>query len=138
MSGNYGELRIESARNADMTTIAAAQGQKPTFTRVMVDDSTRWTLRGLHVIGEDTDFLIELGGNNENLRVENCVVMSTADASRWSARDWIDRASSGIRVSGMRMTIRESATKPCAHVRFNRTRGRDRSTFEPGNTPPKG
>jgi hypothetical protein len=40
MSGDYGELRIASARNVDMTTIAAAQGQKPTFARVMVDDST--------------------------------------------------------------------------------------------------
>jgi len=91
-----------------MITIAAADRQAPAFTRVLVSDSKAWTLRGLHVRGEGVDYLVRLDGNNEDVRVEDCVLMSTADASSWSAQDWIDRASSGIRVAGTRITIRNN------------------------------
>ena len=108
MSGSYGELRIESADNADTVTIAAASGHEPLFTSVLVRNSTNWTLRGLHVIAENAGYLIDLDGDNEEVRVEECVLMSTANASSWSAQDWINRASSGINADGMRMTIRNN------------------------------
>ena len=108
MSGDYGELRIESANNTDTITIAAANEQEPLFTSVLVRDSSAWTLRGLHVRGENAGYLIDVDGNSEGVRVEACVLMSTADASNWSAQDWINRASSGISVDGTRMTIRNN------------------------------
>ncbi|NND28067.1 MAG: hypothetical protein HKN97_05725 [Myxococcales bacterium] len=108
MSGDYGELRIESARNAEPITVAAADGEEPRFTSVLVRDSSAWTLRGLHVTGESEGYLIDLDGDNEGVQVESCVLMSTADASGWSAQDWIDRASNGIGVDGTRMTIRNN------------------------------
>ena len=107
-SGDYGELRIESTNNTDTITIAAANEQEPLFTSVLVRDSSAWTLRGLHVRGENAGYLIDIDGNSEGVRVEDCVLMSTADASSWSAQDWINRASSGISVGGTRMTIRNN------------------------------
>lgn len=108
MSGDYGELRIESANNTDPITIAAANEQEPLFTSVLVRDSSAWTLRGLHVRGEAAGYLVDIDGDSEGVRVEACVLMSTVDASSWSAQDWIDRASSGISVDGTRMTIRNN------------------------------
>ena len=115
MSGAYGELRIDSINNEAPVTIAAAEGQKPTFTSVLVRNSAAWALRGLHVVAESAGFLIDLDGSNEDVRVEGCVLMSTPDASGWSARDWIDRASSGIGVDGTRMTIRGNRLTNVAH-----------------------
>ena len=60
MSGDYGELRIESANNTDTITIAAANEQEPLFTSVLVRDSSAWTLRGLHVRGENAGYLIDV------------------------------------------------------------------------------
>jgi parallel beta-helix repeat protein len=108
MSGDYGQLSIESADNAETITLAAADGEEPRFTSVLVRNSSAWTLRGLHVTGERADYLIDLSGDNEDVQVESCVLMSTQDASSWSAQDWIDRASSGINVDGTRMTIRNN------------------------------
>ena len=115
MSGDYGELRIESADNADTITLAAAEEQEPRFSSVLVRHSKAWTLRGLHVRGENAGYLIDLDGNNEDVHVEDCVLMSTADASSWSAQDWITRASSGISVDGTRMTIRGNYLKNVAY-----------------------
>ena len=108
MSGDHGALRIEAAHNLDTITIAAADGQEPRFTSVLVRNSSAWTLRGLHVVGESADYLIDIAGDSEGVAVESCVLMSTADASGWSAQDWINRASSGISVDGTRMTIRNN------------------------------
>ena len=108
MSGDYGELRIVSADNSEMVTIAAMEGQEPVFTSVAVSNSAGWTLRGLHVRGEAVGHLVKLDGDNEEVRVEQCMLRSTADASGWSAQDWINRASSGMSVAGTRMTIRNN------------------------------
>jgi MYXO-CTERM domain-containing protein len=108
MSGDYGELRIESANNADAITIAAVNGQEPRFGSVLVRNSSGWILRGLHVRGESAGYLMDVDGNSEDVRVEACVLMSTADASSWSAQDWINRASSGISADGTRITIRNN------------------------------
>jgi parallel beta-helix repeat protein len=108
MSGDHGALRIESARNADTITLAAAEGQEPRFTSVLVRNSSAWTLRGLHVVRESGDYLIEVSGDSEEVAVESCVLMSTLDASGWSAQDWINRASSGISADGTQITIRNN------------------------------
>ncbi len=44
MSGDYGELSIESANNTDTITIAAANEQEPLFTSVLVRDSSDYTI----------------------------------------------------------------------------------------------
>ena len=108
MSGDYGELEIVSTDNSEMITIAAKEGQEPVFRSVLVRNSAGWTLRGLHVRGEGAGYLIDLDRDNENIRVEQCVLRSTADASGWSAQDWIDRASSGISVDGTQMIVRNN------------------------------
>ncbi|HEU5076432.1 MAG TPA: right-handed parallel beta-helix repeat-containing protein [Polyangiaceae bacterium] len=105
-TGDYGELSISGLVPEERLTLAAADAAEPRFSRVQLQDSANVTLRGLHVAGEAAGTLMELDG--EELVVEACVLMSAPDTTDWSAQDWIDRASTGIEVSGTVNTVRDN------------------------------
>jgi hypothetical protein len=108
LGGEHGELSISGVTYGEGLTIEAAEGEAPMLSHILVRNSSGVTLKGLTVVGEGAGFLIDLDGDNENLRVENCSLRSTEDTSGWSAQDWIDRASNGISVDGTAMTIRNN------------------------------
>ncbi|HEY6728095.1 MAG TPA: right-handed parallel beta-helix repeat-containing protein [Polyangiaceae bacterium] len=105
-TGDYGELSISGLVPEERLTLAAADGAEPRFSRVQLQDSANVTLRGLHVAGEGVGTLMDLDG--EELVVEANVLMSAPDSADWSAQDWIDRASTGIEVSGTVNTVRNN------------------------------
>ena len=126
-SGDHGTLSITGWSNTLGITIAAVEGETPELSSVLVRNSRGWTLRGLHVIGEGTSFLIDLDGDNEDIRVESCALRSTDDTAAWTAQDWIDRASNGISVDGTAMTIRNNYLK---NVGYGISVGADHSLVE--------
>jgi len=107
-SGWHGAIRIPGGYNRAPITIAAAPGATPQVGWVAVDGGTKWTIRGLAVspslapapLVKPPHDLVALGERGEDdcaeLVVEDCFVYSVLDASGWGAKDWMEKASSGI------------------------------------------
>jgi len=136
-TGDYGDLKIESFYNTAPITVAAAPGQQPRFRSILIRSSSHWVLRGLHVSPEfgegrrpgELIFLNAHGwrGPVHDIVVEDCVLRSAEDTSGWSPADWKEKACSGIRVDGTRMTIRRNTLK---NVRFGISVGASHSVVE--------
>lgn len=112
-AGEYGELSVSDAHHTTLVTIAAIDRESPRFSAVRIHDATGIKLRGLFVSSEAAGTLMELSG--ERLVVEECTLMSTEDTSDWSAKDWIERASSGIQAEGTDITLRGNVLKNVAY-----------------------
>jgi len=120
-SGYYGDLLIQSYYNTDSITIAAAEGHTPRFRSVLLRSSSHWALKGLHVspefgTGKKPRVLIDLESHGwrgpvHDVVVEECVLQSAEDTSRWSAEQWNELSSSGIEADGTRITLRNNRLK---------------------------
>jgi len=140
LSGYYGTLTINGKHNTQHVVIAAAQGAKARFARVVVRDSSFWTLRGLdvspsHAPTYSTATMIELQAYNQKgplkeIIVEDCQLRSVPDVSGWSAADWNNKAVNGFSVSGTKMTIRNNTLE---NVNFGINVGASYSLIK-GNT----
>jgi len=115
-NGYHGELSITGCYNAEPITIEPVEGHEPRFRAVRLRSSSHWVLRGLHVSGvfgpgKKPRTLIELSSHGwtgpiHDVTVEDCVVQSAADVSKWTKQDWNDKPSNGISADGTRMTVR--------------------------------
>lgn len=120
-NGNYGDVTIRKHYNTAVITIAAQQGHTPRFRSLLLQSSSHWALKGLHVSPEFGDgakprTMIEIQAHGWNgpvrdVLVEQCVLQSTADSSGWSAADWNQRSVSGIGADGERIVIRGNRLK---------------------------
>jgi hypothetical protein len=120
-SGDYGDLVIQGHYNSDCITIAAVEGHTPRFRSVRLRSSSHWALKGLHVspefgTGERPRTLIDLESHGwhgpvHDLVVEDCVLRSAEDTSRWSAEQWNTLACNGIEADGTRITVRRNRLK---------------------------
>jgi len=120
-SGDYGDVTIRKHYNADVITIAAQSGHTPRFHSLLLQSSSHWALKGLHVSpefggGRLPRTMIEVQAHGWNgpihdVLVEQCVLQSTADSSGWSADDWNERSASGIGADGERIVIRGNRLK---------------------------
>jgi len=119
--GNYGDLLIQSYYNSGPISIAAAQGHTPRFRSIRVRSSSHWALRGLYVSPESGTSkvprtLIDLESHGwrgpvHDIVVEECVLRSAEDTSRWSAEQWNSLSSNGIDADGTRITVRRNHLK---------------------------
>ena len=115
-SGDYGDVTIRKHYNTGVITIAAQQGHTPRFRSLLLQSSSHWALKGLHVSpefgsGAKSRTMIDVQSHGWNgpvhdVLVEQCVLQSTADSSGWTAADWNQRAVSGIGADGQRIVIR--------------------------------
>ncbi len=120
-NGYYGDLLIQNHYNADCITIAAVEGHTPRFRSVYLRSGSHWTLKGLYVspefgAGEKPRTLVDLESHGwrgpiHDILVEQCVLQSAEDTSRWSAAEWNELSSSGIEVDGTRITVRRNRLK---------------------------
>jgi hypothetical protein len=120
-NGYYGDLLIQSYYNADCITIAAVEGHTPRFRSVHLRSGSHWALKGLYVspefgAGEKPRTLVDLESHGwqgpiHDILVEQCVLQSAEDTSRWSAAEWNELACNGIEVDGTRMTVRHNRLK---------------------------
>ena len=120
-SGDYGDVTIRKHYNVGVVTVAAQQGHVPRLRSLLLQSSSHWALRGLHISpefgsGGKPRTMIEIQSHGWNgpvhdVLVEQCVLESTADSSRWSAADWNERSVSGIGADGERIVIRGNRLK---------------------------
>ena len=120
-SGNYGDLVIQSYYNADWITIAAVEGHTPRLRSVRLRSASHWALKGLYVspelvTGKKPRTLIDLESHGwqgpiHDVLVEQCVLQSAEDTSRWSAGEWNELSCNGIDVDSTRMTVRRNRLK---------------------------
>lgn len=120
-SGDYGDLTIQGYYNPGVITIAAVEGQTPRFHSVHLRSASHWAVKGLHVSPEFGDgkmprAMIHLESHGwqgpiRDVLVENCVLCSAEDTSKWSAADWNERSANGIDADGSRITIRGNRLK---------------------------
>ena len=107
-SGWHGVIRIASGYNAQPVTLAADAGHLPQVGWVEIGEGRNWSVKGLAVspslapkaLERPPRNLVTLGERggetSSNLVVEACFIYSALDASAWSAKDWIEKPSSGI------------------------------------------
>ncbi len=110
MSGNYGDLRVcvseAEISNPAFVTIAAAPGQTPVLTSLLVCSTTMWAFDGLKVqslaaAAHSTSFLVKIGDQGvsyptSNIVLENVTISSQDDVSSWTQAQWVSNARNGF------------------------------------------
>lgn len=99
--GDHGDVKF-GGDNPETITIAAEPGHFPRLGRLEITHGSNWHVKGLTVSPAyasspykgDIVTVAERGPGSAML-IEDCFIHSTADASDWSAADWM-RANSGI------------------------------------------
>ncbi len=117
-SGVHGTLTITNCYNITPITIAAEKGHTPCLSALRIRSGANWTIQGLTVSAEFADIyerhtLVDLDSHDwsgpvHDIILEDCTIMSMADASAWTAEDWDKLACNGIQADGTRMTIRHN------------------------------
>jgi len=125
-SGYHGELFVRGAYNAAPITIAAEPGEIPELRRVQLSAAQNWILRGLSIspshdpapLTQGTIVFVEnhgWHGPSWDITIERCDVFTVDDASGWGAAEWVNVASSGFRIDGDRVAVRNNRVR---NVRF--------------------
>ena len=110
MSGNYGDLRVcvydTQISNPAFVTIAAAPGQKPVLTSLLVCSTNMWAFDGLKVqslmaAAHSTGVLAFIGDQGasyptSNIVLKNMTISSQDDVSGWTQAQWVSNARSGF------------------------------------------
>ncbi len=137
MSGYHGAVTLQGYYNTSPITIAAAPGQKPELSRVLIQAGKNWKVSGLYVspgyaptYNRQTMFTIEshnYQGPVSDVVVEGCTLQSKADVSAWTASDWDQLSANGFSVGGSHITIRGNHLK---NVNFGISVGASDSLIE--------
>jgi hypothetical protein len=124
-NGYHGAIVIQGAYNAAPVTIAAQAGHAPRLRSLLVRAAQNWILRGLSIspshappLGQITIVDIEdhnFFGPAWDVELHDSDVFTVADASAWTANDWVGVASSGVSVDADRVTVRGCRVR---NVRF--------------------
>ncbi len=121
LGGYHGAVTLQGYYNASPITIAAAPGQKPELSKVLVQAGKNWKITGLYVSPEyaptyspATMFTIQshnYQGPVSDVVVDGCYLQSKADVSAWTASDWDQLSANGLSVGGTKITIRNNHLK---------------------------
>jgi hypothetical protein len=107
-SGWHGVLRVARGYQDQFLTIAAAEGHTPQVGWVEIGEGRKWRVRGLTIspslapapLARPPRHLVMLGERggeaSAELVIEDCFIYTVADASAWTAKDWVTKAASGI------------------------------------------
>jgi hypothetical protein len=125
-TGYHGPLTIQGAYNTSNVTIAAQAGHTPRLSRVFVRAAQNWILRGLSISpshatpAADVGSIVDIdddgfAGPAYDVEVSDSDIFTVADASGWTANQWVDDAASGVDIGSARVTIRNNRVR---NVRF--------------------
>ena len=113
--GLHGDAFYRGAYNVETITVMAAPGHTPILSTLHLQAAAKWRLIGLHVSPEPYgtyhgNHLIHFDthawhGPARELEVRDCVLYTSANTSAWSAQDWVDRHSDGIRILGKQVLL---------------------------------
>jgi len=139
-SGYHGEIFLRGGFNSDYITIASQDGHTPYLKRIWLSAVSKWVLRGLTVSPELAPeyksywihgliYIESHGwhGPSSDVIIENCYVYSVQDTSNWTEVDWNNLASTGIKVSGPDMVVRNNTLK---NINFGIVAGGDNIVAE--------
>lgn len=94
-SGDHGSVQL-SGDNKQLITIAAAPRHRPSLSRLVIRQGSRWRVRGLTIGRRPTDAtykgpVVSLGeyGKSSMLVLEDCFVYGAADSGQLDANKWI-------------------------------------------------
>jgi len=103
MSGNYGNLNIESYYNSLPIVIKAYPGHTPVFDSISIRSSSNWTFDGVTILRPERSkkrVLFNASGHIYSgpafdIVIQNSIIKSGASTKEWSAKDW-NSAAKGI------------------------------------------
>lgn len=122
--GDHGDVTIRLHYNSAPITIAAAPGSTPRFHRLHLVSSQNWNLRGLAVRPspglERPPQLVDVvdhnwSGPTWDIHLDDMDIRTVDDASGWTPHDWVNNASTGIRLGASRLSLGNSRIR---NVRF--------------------
>ncbi|HET9033175.1 MAG TPA: choice-of-anchor Q domain-containing protein [Dokdonella sp.] len=124
-NGYHGDLVIEHAYNTAAITIANESGQTPQFRSIVIRSAQNWILRGLRISPSFAPSNVQLTmvsianhnyfGPTWDIELADSELFSVADASAWTASEWINLASNGIDVGADRISVHDNTLR---NVRF--------------------
>jgi hypothetical protein len=124
-SGYHGAVTIQGLYNQAPITVAAQAGHTPRLRSLLVRSAQNWVFRGLSISPSYAPPLTQIdivsidshdySGPAWDVELSDSDVFTVADASAWTANDWVDVASSGVDVGGDRVTLRGNRVR---NVRF--------------------
>jgi hypothetical protein len=124
-NGYYGDISIRHLYNTSTITIAAEPGHTPRLRSVLVQSAQNWALRGLsispsHAATNTPTTMARIEDHNyfgptSDIELADSDLFSVADASAWTAQQWIDLASNGIDIGAARISVHDNRLR---NVRF--------------------
>lgn len=124
-NGYYGDVVVQHLYNTAAITIAALPGQSPHLRSLLVRSAQNWVLRGLsispsHAATNSPTTMASIDhhgffGPTWDIELADSDLFSVADASGWTAQNWISLASSGIDVGADRISVHDNRLR---NVRF--------------------
>ncbi|MCB9647132.1 MAG: right-handed parallel beta-helix repeat-containing protein [Deltaproteobacteria bacterium] len=121
MSGYHGDVDITGYYNAAELTIAAAPGETPRLSRLLIRAGKNWKVVDLSVSPDyaptyqrQTMIAVESHGYQgpvSDVTIEGCTLMSKEDVSAWTMSDWDTLSANGISAGGDNITIRNNRLK---------------------------
>jgi Right handed beta helix region len=114
MSGNYGDISLGNynlpTTNSDFVTVAAAPGQTPVFSTLLIDRTNKWVFDGIKV-----QSLLGTNGNTKalvlvldqgaafptsNIILENMQISTADNMAGWTQAQWRTQARTGYQEVG--------------------------------------
>jgi len=113
MSGNYGNVGIcqhdTEISNPAFVTVAAAPGQTPVLTQLLVCSTTMWAFDGLTVQSlqpaATEQYMVDVTDQGasyptSNIVFENMTISSQDDVSGWTQAQWLANGRNGFKAQG--------------------------------------
>lgn len=113
MSGNYGDIVIGSNQtvisNSAFVTVAAAPGEMPVLTSLLLMSTNHWVFNGLKIQSLKTPliwkaliYIYDQGASypTSDIVLQNLVVSSQDNVSSWSQSQWRSNAREGLYLAG--------------------------------------
>ncbi|MEO1086646.1 MAG: hypothetical protein AAFY88_20625, partial [Acidobacteriota bacterium] len=125
-SGFHGALDIRGAYNLEPITIAAAPGHAPSLAFIDLEATQGWVLLDLKI---SKSFDPQAGTGGDLVRIDDhgfwgpasdvvladCEIFSVDDATGWTPAEWINDASTAVKVGGDRVTVRGNRIRNVRH-----------------------
>ncbi len=103
--GYHGVINITGRFTGDGVVVKAQDGHQPSAKNVNFTNASHWTVQGLQISptfagAQDKTMLVYVHPTCDTITIKDNTLFSVADASAWTAQDWLDYAPSGIRTDG--------------------------------------
>ena len=120
-AGYHGALTIKGGTYSPAITLAASAGEKPELASASFSQTHGWVLRDVSISPsyapspKTGGTMVTVDKGSSDVVVRGSELFSVADASSWSADQWINTASSAFEIAGDHVTVsHDTAT----NVRF--------------------